>query len=128
MEHATFTVTPNTHTETHKHICTETKASHGRPFTFSPRLHVYHLAVVQLEYRADVSVSPADVDGDVQEWQEPESRMRLRRLRVDLQPWLSVECGVLPQKTSASFPDEYSYNQGVKAQRVSGSLLILDKE
>lgn len=85
-------------------------------FTFSPRLHVYHLAVVQLEYKADVSVSPADVDGDVQEWQKPESRMRLWRLRVDLQPWLSVECGVLPQKTSASFPDEYSYNQGVKAQ------------
>ena len=44
------------------------------------------------EYKADVvSVSPADVDGDVGEWQEPGSRMKRLELGVDLQPRLSLE-------------------------------------
>lgn len=68
-----------------------------KPLTFglSPfrsRLHVYHLARVLLKYKADVVfVSSVDVDGDVGEWQELGSRMRLWQLRVDFQPWLSLE-------------------------------------
>lgn len=60
MEHATFTVKPHTH----KHIHTKTKASPFWPFL--SRLHVYHLSPVLLKYKVDVvSVSPANVDGDV---------------------------------------------------------------
>lgn len=82
-----------------------------------------------LKYKADVvPVSPADVGGDVGERQKPGSRMRLWQLRGDLQPWLSMECGVLPQKTWAPFLDEYSYNEYVKAQRVNSGFPILDKE
>lgn len=60
MEHATFTVKPHTH----KHIHTKTKASPFWPFL--SRLHVYHLSSVLLKYKVDVvSVSPANVDGDI---------------------------------------------------------------
>lgn len=45
-----------------------------------------------LKYKADVvSVTSVDVDGDVGEWQELGSRMKLWQLRLDLQHWLSLE-------------------------------------
>ncbi len=89
MEHATFIV------KLHTHINTLTLKQKPLPFGLSPflsRLHVYHLARVLLKYKADVvSVSPADIVGDVGEWQEPGSRLRPWQLKVDLQPWLSLE-------------------------------------
>lgn len=49
------------HTRAHTHTQTKTTASPFWPFP--SRLYVYHLVHVLLKYRADVSVSPDDVDG-----------------------------------------------------------------
>lgn len=126
MEHATFIVKP------HTHINTLALKQKPLPFGLSPllsRLHVYHLARVLLKYRADVvSVSPADVDGDVGEWQEPGSRLRLWQLRIDLQPWLSLEGRVWSLRKQWLCLDKYSYNKYVKAQRISSGFPVLDKE
>lgn len=56
------------------------------------------------------------------------SRIRLRQLRVDLWPWLSLECGVTSQETTAAFYDFFCHNIHTKTQQDALFISTVDVE
>lgn len=56
------------------------------------------------------------------------SRMRLRQLRVDLRPRLSLECGVTSQGTTAPFYDFFCHNKHTETRPEALGFSTVDAE